>query len=272
MLLAGSALRMAADARSDAAWALIRAGLGDQDSDRRAKAVQVLGLLQGEDYAQKLAVNSLRDPEPRVRALAAAALGQMKATGAIPDLKNKLNDPDSLVVLAAADALIELKDDAGYGIDYEILTGERKGARSLHDQGRDLLAHPKELEKLGIQEGIGFIPYGGMSYTAFKLLTKDSVTPARAKAARALAKDPDPRSRTALVTALGDNKWLVRAACAAAIAERDDPTLIGSVEVMEQDPNDVVKYSAAAAVIRLTDGANLKSSAFKPEPGAGTTR
>ena len=253
MALACVGVRASADARSDAGWALIRAGLGDGDSDRRAKAVQVLGLLPGESYAQTLALNSLRDPEPRVRALAAAALGQMKATGAIGDLKNKLDDPDSLVVLAVADALIELDDPSGYGIDYEILTGERKGSRGLQDRGRDLLAHPKELEKLGIQQGIGFIPYGGISYTAFKLITKDSVTPARAKAARALAKDPDPRSRMALVKALGDNKWLVRAACAAAIAERDDATLLGSVEVMMQDPNDVVKYTAAAAVIRLTD-------------------
>lgn len=256
--LAGIAGRATADSKSDAAWALIRSGLGDQDSDRRAKAVQVLGLLPNEEYAQKLALNSLRDPEPRVRALAAAALGQMQATGAIPDLKNKLDDPDSLVVLAVADALIELNDPSGYGIDYEILTGERKGARGLQDRGRDLLAHPRELEKLGIQQGIGFIPYGGISYTAFKLITKDSVTPARAKAARALAKDPDPRSRMALVKALGDNKWLVRAACAAAIAERDDPTLLPSIEVMMQDPNDVVKYSSAAAVIRLSERANGK--------------
>ena len=254
-----SAMVLQADSRSDAAWALIRSGLGDSDSDRRAKSVQVLGLLPGDEYAQILALNALRDPEPRVRALAAAALGQMKATSAIPDLKNKLNDPDSLVVLSAADALIELKDPAGYEIDYEVLTGERKGARGLRDQGRDLLAHPKEMEKLGIQEGIGFIPYGGISYAAFKLLTKDAVTPARAKAARALAKDPDPRSRTALVTALGDDKWLVRAACAAAIAERDDPTLLPSVAVMVTDPNEVVRYTAAAAVIRLTGKTNSES-------------
>jgi HEAT repeat protein len=251
-------IRAGADVRSDTAWTLIRSGLGDQDSDRRAKAVQVLGLLPNEDYAEKLALNSLRDPEPRVRALAAAALGQMKAASAIPDLKTKLNDPDSLVVLAAADSLIELNESSGYGIDYEILTGERKGGRGLQDQGRDLLAHPKELEKLGIQQGIGFIPYGGISYTAFKLITKDSVTPARAKAARALAKDPDPRSRLALVKALGDSKWLVRAACATAIAERDDSTLLPSIEVMMQDPNDVVKYTAAAAVIRLSDDASRK--------------
>jgi HEAT repeat protein len=244
-----------ADARSEAAWELIRSGLGDDDSDRRAKAVQVLGLLPGESYAQTLALNSLRDPEPRVRALACAALGQMKAVSAIAELRTKLTDPDSLVVFAAADALVALNDPSGFEIDYEILTGERKGGRGLRDQGRDLLAHPRELEKLGIQEGIGFIPYGGMTYSAFKVITKDSVTPARAKAARALAKDPDPSSRNALVNALSDPKWLVRAACAAAIAERADKTLLASVAVMVNDSNDVVRYTAAAAVIRLTDKA-----------------
>ncbi len=252
VLTVGCVSSLFADANTEKAWGIIRAGLSDANSDRRAKAVQVLGLVPHDSYAEALALNSLRDPEPRVRAAAAAALGQMGATGAIPQLKEKLNDPEGVVVFAAGDALVLLKDPAGYEIDYEVLMRERKSGASLREQERDLLNHPKELEKLGIEEGIGFIPYGGMSMTAFRLLTKDTITPARAKAARALGKDPDPKSGWALAKSINDEKWLVRVAVAAGIAERNDPSLLPPVVDAMDDKNDLARDTAAAAVIHLS--------------------
>jgi hypothetical protein len=235
----------------DKAWSILKAGCADRNAEHRAQAVQALGLLPGDAEAQTLAVAGLSDPDARVRRASAAALGQMHATTAAGDLKKALNDPAGEVVIAAADSLVLLHDPAGFEVDYEILTQQKKTGTSLKEQEHEFLHNPKAMEKMGFEQGIGFIPYGSMTLTAFHALTKDSLTPERAMAARALAKDPDPQSGAALVVALNDDKWLVRTAAAAAIAERNDPKLLqGATQAMDDD-SPIVSYTAAAAVLHL---------------------
>ena len=231
------------------AWQVIKNGLAEKDADHRAQAVQALGLLPGDARAQALAADTLKDPEPRVRAAAASALGQMKARSAAPALRNLLQDKSGEVVIAAADALVQFGDPAGFELDYEILMRQRKSGGSLMEQEKEMLHNPKELEKMGFDQGIGFIPYGSMALTGFRMVTKDSTTPVRAKAARALGKDPDPKSAQALVESLQDEKWLVRTAAAAGIAERNDPSLLPKVVPSLDDKTEIVRYTAAAAVL-----------------------
>jgi HEAT repeat protein len=135
-----------------------------------------------------------------------------------------------------------------------VLTGERKSGQSLMEQQKKMLNDPKKLAGLGFQTGLGFVPFGGMGLSAFKMFTKDDVSPVLAAAALTLAKDPDPKSGDALANAaLTQKKWLVRAACFSAIAKRGDPALKGTAVSGLQDEQDEVQYAAAAAVIRLTD-------------------
>ena len=69
-----------------------------------------------------------------------------------------------------------------------------------------------------------------------------------------LAKDPDPKSGEALAdAAITQEKWLVRAAAFDAIAKRGDPSLLPTAVDGLQDGKDEVQYSAAAAVLRLSD-------------------
>jgi HEAT repeat protein len=75
--------------------------------------------------------------------------------------------------------------------------------------------------------------------------------PVRAVAATYLAHDPDPSSGRALVKATNDKDWIVRAAALQALAERGDAALLPKVELKLDDKNWKVRYSAAAAVIRL---------------------
>ena len=165
-----------------------------------------------------------------------------------------VNDTEPSVILAAAHSLIVLGDNRGYNVYYAVLTGERKTGTSLTDQQKKMLKDPKKMAGLGFQVGMGFVPFGGMAVSGFKLLTKDDTSPVLAAAALTLAKDPDPKSGQALADAAAQQeKWLVRAAAFDAIAKRGDTSLMHVAVDGLQDKQDEVEYSAAGAVIRLSD-------------------
>ncbi|HVP54279.1 MAG TPA: HEAT repeat domain-containing protein [Candidatus Eisenbacteria bacterium] len=245
----------AAETPKDQAWSVLYAGLSDSSPDKRTTAVQVLGLLPGDYNAKEAALKALGDEKPEVRAAAAQSLGKMKARDTITRLTELVNDKDAGVIMAAAHALIELGDIRGYNVYYAILTGERKSGTSLMDEQKKMLNDPKKMAQFGFEQGIGFIPFAGLGYGAFKMITKDNTSPVLAAAAITLAKDPDPKSGQALGNTATDTKknWIVRAAALNAIALRGETSLLPFAESGLQDEKEEVRYSAAAAVIHLTD-------------------
>ena len=115
-------------------------------------------------------------------------------------------------MLAASHSLLTLKDNSGYEAYYAILMGDRKGDGLIAGQ-LATLKDPKQMAALGFHEGIGFVPFGDISYTAFRTMTKDGGAPLRAASAKALENDPDPLTEDALVqTALSDKSTMVREA------------------------------------------------------------
>jgi HEAT repeat protein len=199
-----------------------------------------------------MAEAALKDLRPEVRAAAATALGQMHATESIPKLQKLLNDKRISVVMAAAHALRDLKDDkSAYAVYLDVLTGERKGD-GLITQQMDTLHNPHEMAMIGFEEGIGFVPFAGIGWDAWRYTHKKNPQPVRAIAATVLAKDPDPATGRALAkAALNDKDWIVRAAAVEAIAQRGDAALGEKIAISLFDRNVHVRYTAAAAVIRL---------------------
>jgi HEAT repeat protein len=251
---AATAHGQTAQSPKEQAWSVLNQGLANSNMDKRRKAVGELGLLTNDSQAEDAALTALKDPKPEVRAAAAQALGDMSARTAKPQLLAAEHDSDVSVILTAAHALIQLGDERGYGVFYAVLTGEQKSGESLMEQQKKMLNDPKKLAGLGFQAGLGFVPFGSMGYSAFKLFTKDDASPVLAAAALTLAKDPDPKSGEALANAaLQQKKWLVRAAAFDAIAKRGDPSLKGTAVSGLQDEQEEVQYSAAVAVIRLSD-------------------
>ncbi|MGC2111398.1 MAG: HEAT repeat domain-containing protein [Candidatus Korobacteraceae bacterium] len=249
-----SGVLFAQDNPKQQAWTVLNKGLTNTNTDKRVRAVRELGILPGDQQALDAALTALKDDKPEVRAAAAQSLGDMLAKSARPELYAMRNDTDPAVILAAGHSLIVLGDNRGYGVFYAVLTGEQKTGTSLTEQQKKMLHDPKKMASLGFQTGLGFVPFGGMGLSAFKLLTKDDTSPVLAAAALTLAKDPDPKSGQALAdAALEQKKWLVRAAAFDAIAKRGDPSLKGTAVSGLQDEQDEVQYSAAAAVIRLSD-------------------
>jgi len=244
----------------DRAWSTLEQGIKSDDVETRTHAVEALGLIPRNERARKLAETGLGDSDPAVRSSAATSLGQIGLTSATPQLEKALTDKEVEVVLAAAGALAALKDPAAYRVYYAVLTGQRKSGQPLLESQLKMLKDPDALTKIGFEAGIGFIPFGGVGYKVFKSFKQDNVSPVRAAAAQRLASDPDPASGQALAAAAKDEHWIVRASALSAIARRGDRALIGAAQDRLGDDEPVVRFTAAAAVVRLS-GAPAKAPA-----------
>ncbi len=234
------------------AWQVLLDGAGEKDPDTRAIAIRSLGLAIRDKNAEKLALVALQDPAVQVRVAAAVALGKMEAKSSVPALKEALKDKEMGVILAATNALRSLGDPSAYLIYYAVLTGERKSGEGLVAEQKKMLSDPKKAAQFGFETGIGFVPFGGLSYGVYKTVTKDNVSPIRGAAAIALAADPDPKSAKALVDATRDKSWIVRAAALDAIAHRGDPALVADIMEALTDEKAEVKYTAGAAIYHLS--------------------
>jgi len=248
------------DASRAIAWDILHAGAHASNFDKRANAIQALGLTLGDSDAVQLAEEALHDNEPTVRAAAAKALGAMRSTKSIPRLQDALSDKDISVCLAAAHSLIQLNENSGYALYYDVLVGERKAGKNLFADQMNELKTPERAIKFTFDQGIGFVPYAGYGMEAVRAWKKRNISPTRAAAARELARDPDPRTSHALAKAVADKNWVVRAAALEAIANRGDPALLPDATQAMSDKKDVVRFSAAAAVVRLTRIAEEKKA------------
>jgi HEAT repeat protein len=243
-----------AQSATEKAWTVLQQGTADKTTEERAVAVRMLGLLEGDTKAQDLALKALADPKPEVRAAAADALGQMKATSAASKLADVVlgDEKEPAVVMACARSMIALGDNRGYSVYYAVLTGEKKSGGSLLDDQKKMLSDPKKMAQFGFEQGIGFVPFGGIGYAGFKMLTKDDSSPVRAAAARILSTDPDPKTEQALVQATSDKSWVVRMAALDTLARRNNPGVVPQIAGKLEDEKDVVRYTAAAAILHLS--------------------
>jgi HEAT repeat protein len=247
------------------AWTILDEGLASSSYEKRAKAAQALGLITGDPEAERLAIKALSDERPEVRASGAAALGDIGNKSATPELHKMFQDKEITVIMASARSLLDLGDKSGYEVYYAILTGETKTGTGLLDEQKKMLKDPQKLAQFGFEQGIGFIPFAGIGWSAFKMLRKDDTSPILAASAMTLANDPDPRSAEALVNAVNQQKsWLVRAAALNALAKRGDPRYVKAAEDSLSDEKEEVQYSAAAAVIRLSNIAEHRVPARRP--------
>jgi HEAT repeat protein len=234
------------------AWDILEAGVKEKSVAKRHDAIHAVGLLAGDSKAVAIAENALDDRAPEVREAAATTLGQLHSPSSVPKLELALRDKEISVVLAAAHSLWALRDKQGYEIYYEILLGERKGGQGLIAGQEEMFKDPKKLAKFGFEQGVGFNPFTSMGWEIIKIIRKDDVSPVRAAAASVLADDPDPRSGRALVKSCSDKSWIVRVAALDALARRGDRAFLEDIEPHTADEKDRVRYTAAAAIIRLS--------------------
>jgi HEAT repeat protein len=269
LIAAAGAGLLSAQAQVDRSWSILEGGVGDKNTDTRVNAVRALGLITSDGKARQMAEKALSDPKPEVQAAGAEALGQMGAKSSAPKLIAALKTQDTAVVFAAASALYNLGDPAAYEIYYAVLTGERKSerksGRGLIESQMKMIKDPKAMAQIGLEAGLGFIPLAGLGYPVVMAATKDDTSPVRAAAAQKLIRDSDPKTAAALMENASDENWLVRAAIVDAIAKRGAPALASALWPLLDDGNDTVRFTAAAAILRLT-----KQSPFPNEKGGAS--
>jgi len=258
-LLAGTAL---AQTPSQHAWQILEAAASSSKTEIRADNARALGLVDS-PKAVELLESALDDKDADVRSAAATSLGMIKSKRSIPKLIERgKKEADGDVIMAIAKALTDMGDPKGYEVFYAVVTGERKSGEGLiASQGKMLteaLKSPKSMAGMAFQQGMGFVPFGGVALGAFEAILNSGKNEALVKAAaiRALAKDPDPRSGTALLTATKDKEWIVRAAAFDALARRGDASLVPDMVNGLGDGADVVRLTAAAAIAKLGTGGN----------------
>jgi HEAT repeats len=237
------------------AWLTLQDGVKETGAEKRAKAVNALGLLSANREAEGMAIEALSDEKYNVRSAAATALGVMHAVHAIPQLEKALEDDEPAVVLAAANSLMLMKDSRAYDVYYDVLTGNARPNKGFIKEQLKPFHDPKQVAALGFEEGIGFVPFAGIGYEVVKRVLKSASDSSlvRAAAAKKLAHDPNPASAEALVNATEDKSWIVRAAALDAIAQRGDKSLLPKISGSLKDTRDDVRYMAAASIVHLSD-------------------
>ena len=262
-LLSGVSYLTAADTVTHA-WEVIDRGVKSGDFERRIQTLVSISAIDGANReAVRRVVDALKnDKDARVRQQAALALGQMKATSTIPDLRAALDDKGE-VAFAAAKALTDLGDPSGRDTLIAVLAGARKTNPGMMTnavrEAQHRMKHPEGMILMGADAAAGsmFGP-AGMGLTALEqtagLHSKGS--PARAAAVAYLEKDPDPYAVTLLEWALEDESRMVRIQAAKGLARRGNAASIAKLEPLLEDDHNAVRTMAAAAIIQLSSNAN----------------
>jgi len=240
------------------AWSILQAGATNSNSQQRVTAITALAVITADPKAVTMAEQALQDQNSDVRAAGATTLGTLKATSAIPALQQALKDTDPTVIISAAKALVEMNNEDGYNTYYAVATGQLKGGQGLvgseQKQLSTLMHNPKDLAETAFEQGIGFVPFGGLGFGAFKAIhdSGQNAIVVKATAYKMLASDPDPRSGKALVAATADQEWVIRAAAYDALAKRGDKSVLPEISNGLTDQQQQVKYAAAATVAQLS--------------------
>ena len=236
----------------DQAWEILQTGQTEKAASNRGSAVAALGLLRDDPRAVEFAEKALADKKTGVRAAAANGLGQMGSRSSIPLLKEALADKQPRVCSAAANSLLSLGDPAGYDFYYEVLTGERKSGEGIIPEKKKLISDRREVTLLALGTAAGFAPYAGYAWMIYRELSHDYVSPIRINALKKLENDRDPQIEKGLLRGASDKHWRVRVAALSTIARHEEPSLIPAIEAHMKDKKAAVRYTAAAAVLRLS--------------------
>lgn len=240
------------------AWSILQGGTSNSNMQQRITAVAALAAITADPKAVSMAEQALQDPQAQVRSAAATTLGVLKSQSSIPALEKALKDTDPSVIMSAANALVQMNNEEGYDTYYAVATGQLKGGEGLVGSQKQelntLMHNPKDLAETAFEQGIGFVPFGGIGFGAFKAIhdSGQNAIVVKATAYKMLAKDPDPRSEKALINATGDPQWEVRAAAYDALAKRGDKSVLPQISNGLTDQQQQVQYAAAATVAQLS--------------------
>lgn len=255
----------------DAAWGVLEKGTKAGKGSERSDAIAALSSIGPNQKSLHMVMAMLRDRDAAVREKAVAALDNLQAHSAIPQLRAALRDSSAAVSFTAAKALWDMGDPSGRDILIGVLQGKRRGSpgawQTQWQQTATQLRSPLSLGLLGAQEAAGvFFGPAAIGVAVLGQMLRDHGAPERAFCAEMLGLDPSPQATAALARAAGDKNWMVRASAAEGLGNVNRPNSSALLQKLLRDPKPPVRYMAAASVIRLQQPAPGAPSAA---PGAG---
>ncbi len=254
-LLAGSAAFAQPEVTS---WNILRDGYHEKFIDTRRQALTAVGSIGETPDVIKLLSEALRDDDLELRETAAAVMGQMKCRGCIPALKVALDDESGEVSFAAAKALWDMGDRSGRTMIEQVLTGETKSGpgviESAKRQARTTLHDKKAIAFIGAKEATSILlGPASLGVTAAEMALKDGQGGGRTLSATMLGEDCDASVLQLLEQEIGTEKnWAVKAAVARSIGRCKNKDAIPVLEQQLSESHALVRFMAAAGIVRLT--------------------
>lgn len=250
----------------DAAWTVLEKGIRTGRSGQRADAIAALSSIGPNPRSLAMIVGLLHDRDAAVREKAVAALDNLQAHSAIPQLRAALRDPSAPVSFMAAKALWDMGDPSGRAILIGVLQGKRRGQpgawQSQWQQTEAQLRSPMTMGLLGAQEAAAvFFGPAAIGVAMLGQMLHDHGAPDRAFCAEMLGLDPSPQATAALFKAAHDKNWMVRASAAEGLGNVKRPDGVAVLQGLLRDSKPPVRYMAAASIIRLQSAAPAAQAA-----------
>lgn len=243
----------------DRAWSMLAsAAAPDKSENDRIQAMAALGTMGVDPRAENLIGKAITGKDMDVRTAAILAADKTKNPQLIEELRAALDDPEPQVAYAAAVTLWKMHDSSGEDLLLAVVAGDQKTkpgmiARQKHKAAQDLHS-PTTIAKLGIEHGAGFFlgPFG-FGAKAVEFIHKNGGNPDRGAAVDLLAQEHTEEVHQALLDALTDKDFVVRAAAAKGLAQWPGKDTADHLRPLFDDDRTAVRLTAAAAFIRVYD-------------------
>ena len=239
-------------------WNVLRDGYHDKFIDTRRQALIAAGTIGQTPDVVKFLSEALRDDDLELRQTAAAVMGDMKCRACIPALKVALDDESGEVSFASARALWDLGDRSGRALLVQVLTGEVKSApgvlESERRKMRATLHDKKAIAFIGAKEATSILlGPASLGITATEMALRDGNGGGRTLSATMLGEDCQAPELEVLARELDNEKnWAVKAAVARSIGRCGNIDAVPRLEQQLSDSHALVKFMAAAAIVRLS--------------------
>ena len=227
---------------------------GDADPRVRAAGLEALRAIRGPEALERLTEVLRKDPEPEVRWSAAIQLEALHSEGALPALREALQDRDPLVRAGAAEALKGIPD--AESVDPLI--------RALRDKDT--------ATRRAAAEGLGRIGDRAAVRPLMKVLFHHDFQ-TRRRAAESLHQLKDPAASLVLVRSLHDWDPVLRDTASQAIVEFGDERVVPVLVRYLRSGKPAVRLHAAEILGRMKDPRAVEplTRAFRREPNDVTS-
>jgi len=246
----------------DRAWSMLASSAApDKSQNDRIQALAALGTMGADPRAEHIIGDAIVGKDMDVRTAAILAADKSKNPQLITRLRAALDDPDPQVAYAAATTLWKMHDSSGEDLLLAVAAGDARDKLGMikaekHKAAKELHS-PGALVRIGIVQGSGFFlgPFG-FGVKAIDYIHKNGGDPGRAAAVDMLAEEHNETVHEALVDALADKDFAVRAAAAKGLGDWHGNDTAEKLRPLFDDDKLAVRLTAAAAYIRV----------FEPHP------